>query len=935
MTEKETDADGTVRYVPSAIARSYREQYSEIYIDEYQDTNMLQEIILSSVSSEAGPYRFMVGDMKQSIYAFRSARPELFVEKYGTYVPADGEEPVAAEPGVLIRLNRNFRSRAQVIDAVNAVFSAVMNPVTGGMPYTRSEFLDFGAEYYLTAAADGGKNGGDDDTAAADGEKNGDWAGGGTVTAKEIDAAAAGNAIEPEGCAAGRTTGAFSAKNDPYRTLLVIVERGETDGETAEAHEIFRRIEEMVGSGFRVYDKDKKAMRPVDYGDVCILMRKKKFAPFLSKYLNERGIPVNTIPDRGGLFRRPAVMTATSFLRIIDNPLNDIPLLAVLKNVYGFGAGLIARITAETGKKKNLYRRLTEFAAGAEIESGAEFAAGAGFEAGAEDDRKARRQDADRQLTAAFLRRLDRFRDNAPYRPVADTLWECLHENGFLDAVRTGGNAAAYPDLMKLMKIAAEFDKSGEGGCYEFILAVDRYESKKESQRGTADAGTSGRAVSIMTIHGSKGLEFPVVFLADTAGKRNSSDETAALLMHKDLGFGPKCFDSARKIQYPSLVREAVRLRLEYDARAEEMRLLYVAMTRAREKLIITGVVKDADGFINKCESVIDRDAGRPSDHHVMKAGTLMELVTMAALCPDYRSVLVEKGRYAEEVSALREERTDPVSFGLPAMRLWSPGPDGGETGGSEPDGGLCPAKLSVSEVKRMADTALAEAEADAAGFGAAAEGAFRGGPERKAEDYMFDSAPQREMASEVAEKGTLLHCCLEHMDFRAARDAASSGNAAAYARELTERLCAEGFMTAQDALKVPEDLLTAFIRSDVARRLSEADAVFREIPFTLDLPSDLLLGNALFEGKNTAVQGVIDCVFKDGPALVLLDYKSDTVRGGDFAGHSGKYIPQLSIYAEACRRYFGKYPDRVVLYYLKYGKIYEFNGDVLKKWSR
>ncbi|MBO4326365.1 MAG: UvrD-helicase domain-containing protein [Clostridia bacterium] len=901
LKNRPSDIDAPVsEYEPSDLAISYRKRFSEIYVDEYQDTNMLQELILRLISGDGsdGPRMFMVGDMKQSIYSFRNACPELFTEKYSAYTDNDqdnrggqmsGFAAGNACSGELIRLNANFRSRESVIDSVNMVFSKLMNNVTCGMPYGPDEYLNFGGNYYPSHE--------------------------GTENATEIVV------IDPG-----------DSRSGPDKTEL-------------EAFEIMRRIKEMIAGGFKIFDTDAKAERPVRYSDICILMR--SISPHggkLAELLRSGGVPVKDTDDRAGLFSHPEVRIIISFMRVLDNPLNDIPLVSVLKNVYGFTGDMFVKVRLGAPEKDiPFYRRMKRIcenigANGRQAEGGAD-------------------HEADRftEAVAAFIDRLEALRTQCYRRPASETLWECLGENGFIDRVSSmNDGGAAYSNIMRIVMLTSEFDNSGGGSFSDYVLMLETLEAKGRIS-SSSPAGTGLNAVAISSIHKSKGLEYPVVFLAEAGRGRNTSDEKTRMIMHKELGLGPSCFDKRTRTVYPSVMKEAVRLRISRDSRAEEMRLLYVAMTRAREKLVITGVGGDFDEFRAGCLDMLDPSGRLPMDYYTLEADDYLTLLGMAALCKDEErgnSVRLVPGLYAKELLDASAEESGPaedganedgsggdfygfiVKFGFPEARPWDHTVSPAEK--QQGDTRICPSKASVSELKRLAfenDTVSEEPAQDRAMELYGGSGTFRmfGEPEEQTGD--------ERKTSSAAERGTLLHCCLEHADFDRIKEISGDREkASAYASELTGELVKRRFISEDDAKNIPMDTLALFIRSDFARRMAEAQNIMREIPFSADYPSEVLFREPAFSGSTTVVQGIIDCVcVKDGK-VTLIDYKSDAVGipgDRDFEDHSRRYAVQLSVYSDVLRRAFGRDPDRVVLYYLRYGKEFEVTGEMIRRWMK
>jgi ATP-dependent helicase/nuclease subunit A len=948
------------------VALSYRRKFAEIFVDEYQDTNMLQELILKSISGSAEgetPHLFMVGDMKQGIYAFRDACPELFVEKYDAFtdlleaenraaeeaaaieavrttetagancangadnadnaVPADEDASIEGE---LIRLNANFRSRREVIDSVNAIFSSLIDPITCGMPYGPEEYLNFGATDYPEIDENGEIADGANDTEDTDGGVDG--------------------ANDAEGGVDGE------GRRSPYKTEIVVV-KGK--GMDPEFHEITCRIKEMIASRMPVYDREAKVTRPVRYGDVCILIRYlTTHGRELAEYLRKGGVPVKDTSEKSGLFSHPEVKVATSLLKIIDNPLNDIPLIAVLKNVYGFTADTLARIKIAAPEREiNFYSRMERFAAETGPGTEAEAGAGAETEPGAGTDGP---DEAARALVRAFLRRLDYLRDMAYRTTATELLWTCLSENGFLEACgKLPDGGVAYGNLMKLVRMAMNYDNSGRGSFCGFVRLLGLYEKKNTT--GPASPGNADQnAVTISTIHSSKGLEYPVVIIGSAGSARNKNSEKGTLLIHPRLGLGPTCLDRRTMTKYPSVMKEAVKMKLAADARAEELRVLYVAMTRAKEKLLIIGSLggrgkKDPNEFISGSRSKLDLSGRKPLDYYILNEDTYLALLAMAAVSENARGKCdISEGSFYKEVAGGQDgqDGVDGVDgaegtpfeggndgddgdwwddeiagapwFGLPRVDRWTGG--GTEDGDDRPARPVCPSKVSVSEIKRISngyERAIDDGESDDS-----IPVLFGNRTELKTFDDPDDTPGKFGGKSGGALAGTLLHCCLEHMDFGVVRDICGDvEKAAEYAGSLISELAEKRFFDAVDAGRIPVKLLIDFICSPFATEIASSDRIMREVPFALDLPSDELFSEPSFKGSATTVQGVMDCVTIKGDVVTLIDYKSDFVPGEDLAAHSAGYELQLRIYSEVCRRIFGKYPDKTALYYLRYGKEY------------
>lgn len=811
-----TEADGTA--VPSHVALRYRDQFDEIYIDEYQDTNLIQESILRLVSKnygEGNPNLFMVGDIKQSVYGFRQACPDLFLDKYRSYAQADGD-------GCRICLYKNFRSRPAVLQTVNQIFHSVMNENTCGMEYTEAEYLNYGASYYDELS--------------------------------EL----------PSHEAPNRST-----------QIVVVNAEGFEDGKLPEIHEVARRIEQLIAEGYPVYDSKTKRLRPVQYGDICILLRSVASSGKMYRdYLLSRDIPA-FCGEKGGFFERPEVQVLLSFLQILDNPRQDVPLLSVMRNIYGFTDEHLAQIAlAAPGKELCFLDRCVTYA---------------------------QAQDGAVQCAVQnFLTRMEELRKQAADCRISETVWQCMHENGFFEALgRMPGGGVSQQNLLLLMNRAVRYDTDTNHGLFTF---VNRLHALAKSKSSVAGAGTSGDgldAIQIMTIHGSKGLEFPIVFLCATGGSRDRRDENKKLLMHRDIGFGPTCYDREKGLIFPSMMRRAVRQQMAADVKAEELRVLYVALTRAREKLIITGTVKKSvEQFIEECRRKCNRDNGKPLDYYILNTENYLEMMGMA-LCGrcSPEAYTIEGGKYTEELETCEEAPVpEPeVTFGVPSMPLYMPETSEAALANQEKDS-TPPAKISVSELKRL---------------GASWE-----------EEFTLGGKIQKNVQNghfTAAQIGTFLHGALQHVDY--SRISRNVQEMAAYAEELLLTMADEGFIAEEERASVPVSVLVDYLTSDFATRLAKADWIRREIPFTFLVPWGALTGNEAAENAGeTAVQGVMDLVAGEGEKLLLVDFKSDSVNR-DFRDYSQRYRMQLAVYAEACKRAFGKLPDEVYLYYLRAGR--------------
>ena len=495
-------------YVPTEVAKTYQKKFQEIAVDEYQDISLVQEQILKAVSN--GNNIFMVGDIKQSIYKFRHARPELFREKYETY----GENK--------IQLYDNFRSKPEILNITNEVFRTIMTKELGDVDYNEEEFLRQGAEYPL-----------------ADNNLK-------TFGKPELNII---NLKMPE--------------EDEEDVLLENVQ--------VEAKFVASKIKQMLEEGFYIYDK-KEGYRKLEFRDIAILLRTTlNSAPIYEKELAMLEYPVFSDAQNNYFI--------LSLLKIIDNPINDIPLVSVLRSPIGnFTDNELIEIRT-LNPKKSFYNSLITYNENNELE----------------------------HKIKEFLNLIDEFREKQEYLGLDELIWYIYEKTGFYNYVSLMPNGKLkVANLKMLFEKAKDYEQGTFKGLYNFINFIDRI-SKTSSDMGAPKLiGENDNVIRIMSIHKSKGLEFPVVFLCGTGKQFNFMDLNEKILMHQDLGFGMQFIDFERKLQYSTLSKEAIKIKMKEEVLSEEMRLLYVALTRSREKLIITGVEKDLEKSIKRKEELLE-----------------------------------------------------------------------------------------------------------------------------------------------------------------------------------------------------------------------------------------------------------------------------------------------------------------------------------------
>ena len=529
-------------FVPSVVAESYQEKFAEVMIDEYQDSNLVQEAILTSVSGVSkGVYNiFMVGDVKQSIYRFRLSRPELFMEKFHSYSLDESEKQ-------RIDLHKNFRSRQEVLHSTNFVFEQIMIPEFGGIAYDEKAALYVGADY---------------------------------------------------------------EQREGNETEVLILEAPESRAEERmelEAESVAKRIKELMAEHM-VFDKHTESYRKVRYSDIVVLMRSLKgWSDVFATVLNDAGIPTYT-SSKEGYFETQEIRLVLDYLRILDNPRQDIPFAAVLASVFaGFTSEELALIRSHSDAK-SLYEATCIYA-----------------QTGGKADV--------RERLDVFLVTFENFRKRVPYTAIHTLLWQILKETGYGDytAALPGGEQRAA-NLEMFVEKAVTFEETSYKGLFNFVRYMEQLQ-KYEVDYGEANLmDEQTDVVSLMSIHKSKGLEFPIVFVAGMGKQFNMQDTKQSVVVHPDLGVGMDAVDFKLRIKSPTLLKKAIQQKVQRESKAEELRVFYVAMTRAKEKLILSGATADLEKELLHLASIMNREQRELPYYSLTKANKYMDWVLPALI---------------------------------------------------------------------------------------------------------------------------------------------------------------------------------------------------------------------------------------------------------------------------------------------------------------
>lgn len=820
--------------VPSAAAEELRSQYEEVFIDEYQDTNGVQELITRLVSGEDN--RFMVGDIKQSIYRFRLADPTLFLEKYQSF--SRDEKAVQR----CIDLGRNFRSVPVVLDAVNAVFSRAMTAEAAGMDYGEREKLYAGRQ-------------------APDDER---WIGG------------------------------------PVEVDIVPTPSDEEDDDGSTAFEkecrfIAGRIGELLASGRMAARKD-GTLEPLSYRHIVVLLRSMAGkADVLIQALQEGGIP-SYAEQSGGYFAAVEVQVMLALLRCIDNPEQDLAMAAVLRSpLVGLDETALAGV--RLAGDGTLWQNLPAFVAS--LPDGV--------------DEKEDLQ----QFMAAF----DSWRTYSRRHGVAELLQRLYDDTAYVDFVGAmPGGDVRQANLKALYDRARQYEEAGFRGLFRYLQLMDKMKEDGLDLAPAKVVSEKEDVVRIMSIHKSKGLEFPVVFVADMGKAFNRRDTQDQILFHNRLGIGLKQYDPEWRMSYPTLIWSGIAAQLRWEGTAEEERILYVAMTRARDQLILTGHSSHIDrdwqrwtSRLNPAQAKSYFDWGMPAalapfgakaDADYARPGAAwQDAIWQVRIARAIPAGTVEEGAYDGEPRLEALRRGDltgtPVPSWLDEQLSWQY---------AYPQAVRTAAKFSVSEVKRRYQELHSDELQDEAALSVPAAAVI---PTAPGEDDAFATLPPwlagEEAAVSGAQRGTALHKALQYIT------PAADQTTATLRREI-DAFVRQGLLSREEAKLVYVPVLAAFCQSDIGRRMAESPELHREYPFTVLLAGgDPLPGTET--GEQILIQGVIDCLFREDDAWILVDYKSDRLETAD--AFRSRYAVQLALYKRAVEQITHRPVEETYIYSL------------------
>ena len=849
------------------IAKLLRGRFDEIMIDECQDSNEIQDLLLWSISGEeeGRPNRFMVGDVKQSIYKFRMAKPELFMKKYEEY-----SEYKEGEPYCKIVLGKNFRSRAAVIDAVNDVFSYLMQKSFGGVAYDDAAKLYLGANYPW--------------------DKDGE-----------------------------------SPEREMYTAELLLTdltaepEEEENDRIMREAMTVGGRIQNLLASGLPIYDGEEvgetgelqKKFHPVSYGDITILFRSMKgFAEGFVEVFTELGIPA-VVEKKSGYFDAQEVAVVLNALRIIDNPLQDIPLASVLRSeMVGLTEEELAviSIVAEAGKKERVlsfYDRLQMF-----------------LQLTKEEHTRSRYVPETAEDTARTAREkllcfwiwMEELREMSAYAGVPELLESLYERTAYPDFVRVKpAGDRRVENLSMLVEKAKKFEESSYSGIFDFVRYIERLQ-KYDMDTGEAQIVSGENAVRLMSIHKSKGLEAPVVIVAGLSKQFNKMDIQAGLVLHPELLVGAEFRDEVLRVKAPTLSKKVIAGQLKYEMLSEELRVLYVALTRAKEKLILSAAVKSTEDFHEKFRAT-DEERAKAGFTELLKANSYLDFL-MGALggClkkgsirltePEIAKLQTEEavGRKERETLEKKERFAKFSEIGTETVYHEGLAEELLQRSKYEYPYPLCTGKmkLSVSELKKAAYESETQEELFPEIL-----------PEKTVPKFMQE---KREEKLSGSERGTLYHRVMECLDFCKEYPEEES------VRAELEKLIEKGRIR-KDALEfVAPEKIYHFFTSDLGKRMMQAakeGRLKKEQPFVIGIPYREVYQDGDTQGTDefVMVQGIIDAYFEEADGLVLMDYKTDAVQENVKEVLTKRYATQLKYYERALCQITGKPVKERIIY--------------------
>ncbi|MGM8212037.1 helicase-exonuclease AddAB subunit AddA [Virgibacillus sp. W0430] len=855
------DASTEDNLLPSTVAHHLKLRFRELLIDEYQDTNLVQETLLQLISDQVGSGNmFMVGDVKQSIYRFRHAEPTLFIEKYKRFSNQGNKDK-----GIRIDLARNFRSRAHVLSGVNYIFRQILDEQLGEIDYDQAAELIYANTMYDTLP----------------------------LQAPEPEVIVIDREVKDE---------QSTTEGEDFQDL----EKSQLEARLY-AQKIKTWIGKTANSPLQVIDKATEAQRDVQYRDIVILLRSMKWAPTIVEELKKQGIPVYAELSTG-YFEAIEIKIMLSLLKIVDNPLQDIPFVSVLRSpIVGLNEDELASIRL-VQRKGFYYDAVKEYI-------------------------KQHTDDTTEKLIA-FLEQFELFRETARQGALSELVWQIYRKTCFYDFVGgMPGGRQRQANLRALYDRARGYEKTSFRGLFRFLRFVERMEQRGDDLGAARALSEQEDVVRIMTIHKSKGLEFPVVIVGGMNREFNTQDLKQTYLLDKDMGFASKYIDPIKRITYPTLYFYAVQMEKRRQLLAEEMRVLYVALTRAKEKLVMIGTVNSLEKEIEKWGKTVDCPNWVLPAYSRSEAQSYLDWIGSALIRHEQAELLRENLANSEHILAdvLKDasrwdfsvfhgselvnlqEATDSASDKLKdTIFHWKPMNLENITLKKEVDNRLSyeypyreavlsRAKQTVTEIKRQKEIKDAySSDQFIASFQA---------PIIRRPAFL-----QKEKTLSSAEKGTAMHTVMQHLPFYRPLTA---NEIRAYVNTFIER----EILTEQEAEVIDALAIERFFTTSIANNMLQNDQLLREVPFSFTLGSKEVY--AAWKGANdepVLIQGVIDCLIPCGNEWIILDYKTDEITGEVTKEVKEtllqRYSVQMKLYKQAVETILSKPVKESYLYF-------------------
>ena len=812
------------------LAKKYREKFQEIAIDEYQDSNLVQEQILTSISK--GNNIFMVGDVKQSIYKFRQARPELFLEKYKNYNLK--QEFSGNSLGLKIQLFKNFRSRENILNITNLVFQNIMSEKVGEIEYNEKEYLNYSAGY-------------------KEPEENTDYAG--KTELHIID---------------------LKDKEEIFINDEEIDEKIEVEkieNSVLEAKFVAKKINELLNSNYMVFDKE-QGYRKITPKDIIILLRATtNIAPIYEKELEDLNLPVFS-DSSSQYLDTMEIQIIVSILKIINNPMQDIPLVTVLRSpIFAFTDNDLISIRL-ADKSCSFYESMIKA-----------------------------RLVVNEQLNSKIdnvIYYLEKWKQEEKYLPLDELIWQIYIDTNLINIVGLMPNGAIrQANLKMLFEKAKQFENASFKGLFNFINFIDRLKNNNGDLSSAKLIGENENVIRIMSIHKSKGLEFPVVFLCGTGKSFNMRDLNEDILLHQDMGIGPKLIDFERRIEYDTLAKEAIKLKIKLETLSEEQRILYVALTRAKEKLIITGISKDLEkDFKQKREllQIYNENMNIIDYKLVKKYKTYLDWLELVYLKNENKITDIAtlytytKTDLEKELNNKEQEKLNNIK-----EKIFENTKDLKDTENIKEILNWKYRYKKSSEIPTKTAVTRLKAEED-----------------KKIELTEIPKFMGKEKKITPAEKGTLMHLCIQRLNEKQTYTKETI-------KQMIQSLVLKEIITTTEADAINIDTLYKYTKSALWNDLSKAKEIHKEQPFYINIPAKEIYEN-IETDENILVQGIIDLYYiSEDNKLILIDYKTDYVKKPEEL--INKYKTQLSIYKKALENSLNRRVDETYIFSTNWGQ--------------